>query len=216
MAAIPLAVVVSADAPYAKLGDLIETARSVPRGLSVASPGRLTPGDLAIELFRNKTSARLASVPFDGGGPALNAVSDGVVDLYFSTLTSAMPYLRSGKVKILAVTSAERSPAVPDVPTVQESGIRRFSVVQWAGIFAPRGTPGDVVARLNQDINQTLGQPEVASKIVQDGGKITPLSPAQFADFIRTDSKVYEDLLTAELCAEFVVESCSGGGVFAQ
>jgi tripartite-type tricarboxylate transporter receptor subunit TctC len=216
VATIPLAVVVSATAPYATLRDLIETARTAPRGLSVASPGRLTPGDLAIELFRNKTSGKLASVPFDGGGPALNAVSDGVVDLYFSTLTSAMPYLRSGKVKILAVTSAERSPAVPDVPTVQENGVRRFSVVQWAGIFVPRDTPGDIITRLNRDINQTLAQPEIASKIMQDGGKITPLSQGQFADFIRTDGKVYEDLLTSELCAEFIVESCSGGGVFAQ
>ena len=216
VAVIPLAVVVPSDAPYSTVSDLIAAARTAPRGLSVASPGRLTPGDLAIELFRIKSGAKLASVPFDGGGPALNAVSDGLIDLYFSTLTSAMPYLRSGKVKILAVTSAERSPAVPDVPTVQEGGIKGFSVVQWAGIFVPRETPGDVISRLNQDINQILVQPDVAGKIVQDGGRITPLTAARFADFIRADGKIYEDLLTAELCSEFVVESCSGGGVFAR
>ncbi len=214
VAQIPLAVVVSSTAPYAKLGDLVNASRSAPRGVSVASPGRLTPGDLAIELFRNKTGGRLASVPFDGGGPALDAVAGGVIDFYFSTLASAMPYLRSGKIKILAVTSAQRSPAVPDIPTVQESGIRDFSVVQWAGVFVPRGTAADIVGQLNRDIGQILGRPEVASRIAQDGGKVTILSAAQFADFIKADGKIYEDLLTAELCSEFVVESCSGGGVF--
>lgn len=216
VAAIPLAIIVPTTAPYDSLADLIEAARSAPRGLSVASPGRLTPGDLAIELFRIRSGAKLASVPFEGGGPALSAISDGLVDLYFSTLTSAMPYLRSGKVKILAVTSAERSPAVPNVPTVQEGGVKGFSVVQWAGVFVPRGTPADVVARLNQDINQILVLPEVAGKIAQDGGRITPMTAAQFADFIKADGKTYEDLLTAELCSEFVVESCSRGGVFAR
>jgi tripartite-type tricarboxylate transporter receptor subunit TctC len=214
VAIIPLAVVVPSTAPYSKLDDLIREARSAPRGLSVASPGRLTPGDLAIELFRIRTGVRLASVPFDGGGPALDALTAGLVDLYFSTLPSAMPYVRSGKVKILAVTSAERSPALPDVPTVQESGVRRFAVTQWAGVFLPRGTPNDIVTRLNRDINQVLARPEVNDKLVHDGAKVIPLSAVQFADFIRKDSKVYEEFLTAELCAEFVVESCSGGGIF--
>lgn len=214
VAVIPLAVVVPGNAPYAKLDDMVAAARSAPRGLTVASPGRFTPGDLAIELFRVRTGGRLASVPFDGGGPALQAVSDGLVDLYFSTLASAMPYARSGKVKILAVTSAERSPALPDVPTVQEGGVSRFVVTQWAGIFAPRGTPGAVTAKLNQEIGQILAQPGVAEGIVRDGGKIVQGSPAQFADFIKADGKLYESLLTAELCSEFVVESCSGGGIF--
>jgi tripartite-type tricarboxylate transporter receptor subunit TctC len=216
VAVMPLAVVVPSTAPYAKLDDLIRTARSAPRGLSVASPGRLTPGDLAIELFRIRTGARLASVPFDGGGPALNAVTEGLVDVYFSTLTSAMPYMQAGKVKILAVTSAERSPALPDVPTVQESGVRRFAVTQWAGVFVPRGTPDDIVTMLNREINQVLTQPEVKDKLVHGGSKVMPMSAIQFANFIRTDSKVYQDLLTAELCSEFVVESCSGGGVFSR
>ena len=216
VADMPLAIVVSSTAPYSKLSDLIAAARSARRSLSAAMPGRYTPGDLATELFRIRTSANLATVPYNGGGPALDAVADGLVDLYFSTLTSAIPYARSGKVKILAVTSAERSPALPDVPTVQESGIRRFSVTQWAGVFAPSGTPGDIVAGLNRAINKVLSEPDMNKKLVSDGAKITPMSAAQFADFIKTDSNMYKKFLTAELCSEFVVESCSGGGEFSR
>jgi tripartite-type tricarboxylate transporter receptor subunit TctC len=216
VAVIPLAVVVAKDAPWQRVADLRSAAVTTPRGISVASPGRLTPGDLAIELFRARTGGRLATVPFEGGGPALDAVANGQIDLYFSTLPSAMPYLREGKVKILAVTSSERSPALPDVPTMQESGIRNFAVSQWAGVFVPRDTPAATVGTLNGEINQILARPEIAKAITDSGGKVMPLSPAQFADFIQGDAKIYRELLTAELCSEFVVESCSGGGIFAQ
>ena len=216
VADMPLAIVVSSTAPYSKLSDLIAAARSSRRGLSAAMPGRYTPGDLATELFRIRTSANLATVPFPGGGPSLDAVAEGLVDLYFSTLTSAMPQMRAGKVKLLAVTSAERSPAVPDVPTVQESGVRRFAVTQWAGVFTPRGTPADIVDRLNRDINKVLAGPEVGKRLASEGAKITPMSATQFGDFIKADAKIYERFLTAELCSEFVVESCSGGGEFSR
>jgi tripartite-type tricarboxylate transporter receptor subunit TctC len=124
--------------------------------------------------------------------------------------------MRAGKVKLLAVTSAERSPAVPDVPTVQESGVRRFAVTQWAGVFTPRGTPADIVDRLNRDINKVLADPEVGKRLASEGAKITPMSATQFGDLIKADAKIYERFLTAELCSEFVVESCSGGGEFSR
>jgi tripartite-type tricarboxylate transporter receptor subunit TctC len=216
VAVMPLAVAVPSTAPYANLDGLIKEARSAPRGLAVASPGRFTPGDLAIELFRVKTGARLASVPFDGGGPALNALTDDRVDLYFSTLPSAMPYARAGKVKILAVTSEERSPILPDVPTVQQSGVRRFAVSQWAGVFVPRGTPESIVTTLNRDINEILARPEVNEKLTQSGAKVTPISSEEFRDFIRRDSELYQALLAAQLCSEFAVESCPAGGIFSQ
>lgn len=216
VAVIPLAVVVAKNSPWQGVADLRNAAVSNPRGISVASPGRLTPGDLAIELFRARTGGRLATVPFEGGGPALDAVANGQIDLYFSTLPSAMPYVREGKVKILAVTSSERSPALPDVPTVQQSGLSDFAVSQWAGVFVPRDTPSATIATLNGYVNQILAQPDITKAITESGGKVMPLSPAQFADFIQSDAKVYRKLLTAELCSEFVVESCSGGGAFAQ
>src|SRR3954451_1301412 len=204
VAVIPLAVVVAKDAPWQRLADLTNASISAPRGISVASPGRLTPGDLAIELFRARTGGRLATVPFEGGGPALDAVANGQIDLYFSTLPSAMPYLRGGKIRILAVTSSERSPALPDVPTMQESGVRNFAVSQWAGVFVPRDTPAATVGMLNGHINEILTRPEIAKAITDSGGKVMPLSPAQFADFIQSDAKMYRELLTAELCSEFV------------
>ena len=125
-----------------------------------------------------------------------------------------MPYMRAGKVKILAVTSAERSPALPDVPTVQESGVSRFVVNQWAGVFVPRGTPEATVTTLNKDINDVLTTPEVSEKLTQSGSKVTPMSVSEFRNFIDRDSRIYRQMLTAELCSEYVVESCSRGGLF--
>ena len=127
-----------------------------------------------------------------------------------------MPYARAGKVKILAVTSEERSPILPDVPTVQESGLRPFAVSQWAGIFVPRGTPESIVTALNRDINEILTRPEVREKLTQSGAKVTPISVEGFRDFITRDRKLYQQLLAAQLCSEFGTESCSAGGIFSQ
>lgn len=216
VAVMPLAVVVPSATPYANLQDLVEKARSSPRGLSVASPGRFTPGDLAIDLFRVRTGARLAEVPFQGGGPALDAIEDGTVDLYFSTLPSAMPHLRAGKVKVLAVTSKERAKVLPDVPTIEESGVGRFTLTQWAGIFARHGVPADVIANLNRSVNAVLALPDVKSKFANDGAEVVPMSAADFSRFIEADAKLYRQFLTAELCSEIVVETCPGGGVFSR
>ena len=216
LAVMPLVVAVPSAAPYGSLDQFIKAARSTPRGLTVASPGRFTPGDLAIALFRVKTAARLASVPFDGGGPALDALKDGLVNLYFATLPSAMPYARAGKVKILAVTSEERSPILPDVPTVQQSGVRRFAVSQWAGVFVPHETPESVVNSLNRDINDILSRQDVAESLTQSGAKVMPVSSEEFRGFIRRDGKLYQQLLAAELCSEFGADSCSAAGIFSQ
>jgi tripartite-type tricarboxylate transporter receptor subunit TctC len=216
VAVMPLALAVPAGAPYRTVDELIKDARTAPRGLAAASPGRFTPGDLAIALFRTKTGARLASEPFDGGGPALNALADDRVDLYFSTLSSAMPFVQAGKVKILAVTSEERSPVLPDVPTLQQSGVPRFAVSQWAGVFVPHGTPESIVTALNKDINDILAQPEIVAKLTQSGAKVMTMSSGEYRDFIRRDSRLYQELLAAQLCSDFGTESCSAGGVFAQ
>src|SRR3954452_13000417 len=185
----PLALVVQSTAPYATLGEMTAASLSSPRGLTFASPGPGTPGHVAVELLRTRTKSRLNHVPLEGGGPALDALLAGQVDMYFAVLPTALPDVSAGKLKILAVSSAKRALAVPNVPTVQEqAGIRGFDLTNWVGVFAPRGTPADVVARLNREVNQALAQPDVVDQLVRHGAEAAPMSVDQFAAFLRGGS----------------------------
>lgn len=207
----PLALVVQSTAPYSTVGEMTAASLSSPRGLSFASPGPGTPGHVAVELLRARTRSRLNHVPFEGGGPALDALIAGQVDMYFAVLPSAMPHVTSGKLKILAVSSARRSLAVPNVPTVAEqTGIRGFELTNWVGVFARRGTPADIVARLNRETNQVLGQPDVVERLVRHGAEAAPMSADQFADLLRSESRKYEALLRDELCAKLLYGGCMG------
>src|SRR5215211_6899102 len=207
----PLALVVQSTAPYSTVGEMTAASLSSPRGLSFASPGPGTPGHVAVELLRSRTRCRLNHVPFEGGGPALDALIAGQVDMYFAVLPSAMPHVASGKLKVLAVSSARRSLAVPNVPTVAEqTGIRGFDLTNWVGVFARRGTPADIVARLNRETNQVLAQPDVVERLVRHGAEAAPMSADQFADSLRSESHKYEALLRDEFCAKLLYGGCTG------
>jgi len=206
----PLALVVQSTAPYSNIGEIMAASLSAPRGLSFASAGPGTPGHVAVEMLRARTKSRLNHVPFEGGGPALNALMAGRVDMHFAVLPSAMPHVTDGKLKILAVSSAKRSPAAPNVPTVTEqTGTRGFDLTNWVGVFAPRGTPADVVQRLNRDINQVLGQPDVVERLARHGAETAPMSVDQFADFLRSETSKYEGLLNDEFCTKLLFGGCA-------
>ena len=212
----PLALVVQSTAPYSTVGEMTAASLSSPRGLTFASPGPGTPGHVAVELLRARTKSRLNHVPFEGGGPALDALLAGQVDMYFAVLPTAMPDVSAGKLKILAVSSAKRALAVPNVPTVAEqTGIRGFDLTNWVGVLAPRGTPADVVARLNREINQVLAQPEVRERLVGDGAELAPMSMEQFADFVRSETGRNAELLREQFCMADVRSwwGCFGPGV---
>jgi tripartite-type tricarboxylate transporter receptor subunit TctC len=207
----PLALVVQSTAPYSSINEMTAASLSAPRGLSFASPGPGTPGHVAVELLRGRTKSRFSHVPFEGGGPALDALMAGQVDLYFAVLPSAMPHVAGGKLKMLGVSSAKRSLAAPNVPTVAEqTGIRAFDLTNWVGVFAPRGTPADIVQRLNRDINQILGQPDVVQQLVRHGAEAAPMSVDQFADFLKAETARYKELLRDEFCAKFLYGGCPG------
>jgi tripartite-type tricarboxylate transporter receptor subunit TctC len=214
VATTPLALVVQANAPYSSVKELLQASRNTPRGLFFASAGRLTPGHFAGELLRIRSGARLTHVQYEGGGPALNALVDGRVDFYFGSLPSEMPLVRSGKLKILAVSSAKRDPALPDVTTMQESDVSRFDVSLWAGVFAPRGTSRDIVTRLNRDIDKILDQPEVKDALVRDGAIVTPMSLEQFQRFVSDERTRYQDFIAAEFCSQVSFAGCEGFGAF--
>jgi tripartite-type tricarboxylate transporter receptor subunit TctC len=210
VAVIPLVLAARSDAPYASVDELLKAARASPRGLLFGSGGPGTPGHLAGELLRSRTGARLSHVPFEGGGPALEGLLNRRVDFSFPVLLTALPQITAGQAKALAVTSAKRSPALPNVPTLSEAGVKDVDVSHWVGIFAPAGTPGEIVTKLNQAINQILAQPEVRDRLVGSGAEVTPMSADQFAGFVRSEASKYVLLITREFCSRPLYGGCVG------
>jgi tripartite-type tricarboxylate transporter receptor subunit TctC len=205
----PLALVVQNTAPFSTVSEMLKASRSSKRGQSFASAGPGTPSDLAGEMLRLRSQTRLTHVPLEGAGPALEALTDGRVDFCFSPLPVAMPYVTSGKLKMLALSSAKRSLAMPNVPTVmEETSAKGFDVTNWVGIFAPRGTSKPIVTRLNRAINQTLAEPDIRERLVNDGADITPMSADQFAGFVESEIGKYERLLVEEFCSRFWYGGC--------
>lgn len=211
LASMPLALIVPANAPYSSVAQLVEASRSSSRGLLFASPGPGTPGHLAGEWLNTRTRARMIHVPHEGGGAALDAVLNNRVDFHFQALPTAMPQLAAGKLKILAVSSARRSPALPDVPTMSEAlGGKGFDVTLWAGIFAPRNTPAAIVARLNREIEQILNEPEVRESLARAGAEVHPASVDEFRVFVRSETAKYEALIKDEFCSKLLYGGCGG------
>jgi tripartite-type tricarboxylate transporter receptor subunit TctC len=135
-------------------------------------------------------------VPYKGAGPALNDLIGGHVDMYFPGFPATMPLMKAGTVKVLAVSSAQRAQAAPDIPTVAEvAGFPDFDFTLWQGFFAPRGTPPDVIARLNTEINKILREPETRQKLVDAGANVVPLTLEEFTAFVKAESEKYERII---------------------
>jgi tripartite-type tricarboxylate transporter receptor subunit TctC len=191
---VPLALVIPAAAPYATVADMLKASKA--RGLSFASAGTGTPGHFAGELLKLKTSSNLTHVPYKGAGPALNDLLGNHVDLFFSGFPAAWAQVKAGKLKLIAVSPAKRSPAAPDVPTVAEaSGIADFDISLWQGVFAPRATPKEVVARLNAELNRIVTQPEIRERLRNEGADVIPLAVDQFAAFVKSESEKYLNII---------------------
>jgi tripartite-type tricarboxylate transporter receptor subunit TctC len=211
LAAMPLVLIVPASAPYSTVQQLVQASRSSPRGLLFASPGSGTPGHLAGELLKERTNSRMIHAPYEGGSAALDAVLNNRVDFHFQALPTAMSEFAAGKLKILAVSSAKRSPAVPDVPTIAEAtGLKGFDVTLWAGVFAPRGTSPVVVARLNQAINSILMEPDLQKSLARSGAEVNPMSTTEFVAFLKSETSNYETLIKDEFCSKLLYGGCGG------
>jgi|PersoiStandDraft_1058852.scaffolds.fasta_scaffold32676_2 tripartite-type tricarboxylate transporter receptor subunit TctC len=190
LAVVPLALVVPAKAPYSTMAEFLAALRT--SKLTFASAGTGTPGHFAGELLKAKTKANLTHVPYKGAGPALNDLIGGHVDLYFPGMPAAMPLLKSGLVKVLGVSSAKRSGIAPDVPAVAETaGFKDFAFTLWQGIFAPHGTPADIVAKLNSEINKVLNDPDTRQRLVEAGADVEAMSVDQFRAFVDAESNKY-------------------------
>lgn len=183
----PTVLVVSGQSPYRKLADLVKAAKAQPGALGMASPGSGTVGHLAGELFAKQAGIAWLHVPYKGAAPALNDVMAGQVHLNFATPSGAMGLIRAGKLRALAVTSAERLYALPDVPTVAESGYQGFVAEDWKALVAPAGTPAAVIELLNEAVNAALNKNEVRAKLSLDGGKPLGGSAQHLARFMQQE-----------------------------
>jgi tripartite-type tricarboxylate transporter receptor subunit TctC len=172
--------------------DFIAYAKTHPGKLSMASSGSGTSIHLAGELFKSMTGSFMTHIPYRGSGPALLDLVAGSTDVMFDNLPSSMQQIKAGKLKALAVTSAQRSPALPDVPTVEEVGgpsLKGYEASSWFGLLAPAGTPPDIVTRIQQEVAKSLGTPAIKEKLIAQGAIPSGNTSAEFAKLIDSEHK---------------------------
>ena len=185
----PNVLVVHPSVPTRNLKDLIALAKARPNTLNYASGGLGTSNHLAGELLKSMAKVGITHVPYKGGGPAVIAILGGEVDMLFATMPSATGFVRNGRLRPLAVTGPQRSAALPEVPTMIESGLSGFEVVSWMGMLAPAGTPREVILKLNTAINAVMGNAEIRARIAEQASDVVTGTPEQFAALIRKDTE---------------------------
>jgi tripartite-type tricarboxylate transporter receptor subunit TctC len=179
--------VVSGSSPAKNLQEFLALARAKPGTLNFSSAGAGSATHLIMEYLENQAKVDLVHIPYKGAAPALQDLLAGRVDAMFPSLTTALPHIKSGKLRALAVASAERDPVTPDVPTVAEQGFPGFSAIQWWGLCAPAKTPEAVVFRLNKALNDALALPEIKARMLDMAAEPTPITPAQFDSFLKQE-----------------------------
>jgi len=190
-----LVAVVSAKSPYRTLGDLIAAAKARPGTVTIAHTGNGTVGHLAGEVFARQAGIKVLIVPYKGAAQVVTDILGGQVDLLFGNPLAVMPMASAGLLHAIAVTSLQRLPALPEVPTVDEAGYRGFEATNWSGLVAPANTPAAVVARLNGAVTAALRQPEMAAKLAIDSSEAMPGSPEEFATFLRAEHAKWGSLI---------------------
>jgi tripartite-type tricarboxylate transporter receptor subunit TctC len=183
----PLILVAHPSVPANSVRDLISLAKEKPGQLSFGSAGNGSPSHLAGEAFKAAAGVEMIHVPFKGAGQATSDLVGGHISLIFNNPLSTIPLLKNNSVKAIAVTSAQRSRAVPEIPTIVESGLPGFEITSWWGVLAPPKTPPEVVTKLNGAFTAALRAPDVSSRLAEQGVEPNPDSPDQFAAFIKAD-----------------------------
>jgi tripartite-type tricarboxylate transporter receptor subunit TctC len=183
----PNILVANNNLPVKSIADLIAFAKSSPGKINYPSAGAGTSSHLAGVLFSSIAQVDMVHVPYKGGGLAMNDLLGGQVDIFFATMPAAMPFIKSGKLKTLAVTSEKRSVVLPNVPTIAESGMPGYSASTWYGIYAPKGTPTDIVQKIHEVTVEVLKIPELREQLIQRGFEPIGNTPDQFASFISSE-----------------------------
>jgi len=193
----PNVLVVNPTLPANSVQDLLKLAKEKPGQLQYASAGVGSFQHLGGELFKLMAGVNILHVPFKGGGPAMIDVIGGHTKVMFSSLVQTTPHIKSGKLRALAVTSLERSPVAPEVPTVAESGYPGFEALAWHGILAPARTPPAIVKKLNEEVTKALGDPETRALLVNQAMQTVGSTPEEFAAFIHKDIAIWKAVAAA-------------------
>lgn len=183
----PNAVVVKNALPVKTMQDFVALAKKEPGKLDYGSGGVGSTGHLSVALLEYVAGIKFNHVPFKGGGPSVTATAAGQVHFAIPALPTAAPHVKAGRLRLLAVTSAKRTPTMPDVPTVAESGVPEYTFDSWFGIFAPAGTPAPIIARLNGVIVKALGTPELREQLTRAGLDPEPSTPEEMGQILRAD-----------------------------
>ena len=187
IANVPHVLVVNSELPVKSVTELIALARHRPGELNIASQGSGTVSHLEAELLKSMTGIEMLHVPYRGSAPAILDLIGGRVQVMFDSIASALPHIRSGRLRAVAVTSKTRSPLLPDVPTIDESGVKDYSAHSWLGIFVPAGTPPQLIGRLHRELAAALAEPEVREKFIANGFEPQSSTPEQLGRLVREE-----------------------------
>ena len=187
IATLPLILTVHPSLPVRSVKDLLAFARARPGQIDYSSGGNGTPPHLAGELFKTLAGVDIRHIPYKGGPPAVTGAVSGEVSLMFANVLPALPHIKGGRLRAIAVTSESRASAFPDLPTVAESGVPAYHAVQWYGVIAPAGTPRALLERLNREVREVIKLADVRAPLVAEGAEFADTTPAQFRRFIEQE-----------------------------
>jgi tripartite-type tricarboxylate transporter receptor subunit TctC len=195
IASVPNILVVHPGIPVKSLDDLVALARAKPGVINFASTGNWSTPHLITELFMREAKINLVHVPYKGSAPAIVDLLGGQIQMFFCNMLSAIPHVSNGKLRALAVTSSQRSPAVPQVPTVAESGFPGFEADTTFGIWAPAGVPKHVVAKLHAEVVKALSRPDVQQQLASQGASAIGTGPDEYADYLKSNTEKWSKVL---------------------
>lgn len=193
----PVIIATSVNSPYKSIADVVKAAKATPGKITYGSPGNGTSIHIAGHMFEKAAGIELTHVPYKGSNPALMDAIAGNVDLLVSSIPSAIGQIKAGKLRPLAVTSAKRSSSLPDVPTMQDAGMKGFDVSTWYGLFMPAGTPAPIVQKMNAQVNKLLAMPEVKEAIAAQGAEPQAMSIKEFDAMYKADFSASKALVEA-------------------
>lgn len=193
----PLVLVVNPTVAATSVAEVIALAKAKPGALNFASIGNASPPHLAGELFNQIAGVKLVHVPYKGSAPAQTDLIGGQVQMMFDTAVSAIPHVKSGRTRALAVTTKSRSRLLPDLPSLEEAGLKGYDLYGWGGIVGPAGIPADIVARLNTEIIKALRQPDVAERLATLGSEPGGMTPQEFGRFIQDEAAKWKKLVVS-------------------
>ncbi len=192
---VPNILVVNPQVPAKTVAEFIALAKTKPGVFNFGSAGIGSPSHVAGEMFDRQTKIQMMHIPYQGSGPAVIALLANQIQVMFAPITAVLPLIKSNKLRALGVTTIARQPALPDVPTIAESGVPGFDINSWFGVFAAAGTPPDIIARLNRDIVQVLKDPHVANAIALQASQPVGNSPQEFATLVRNENQQFATLI---------------------